>query len=135
MTPRYAQLQIDVLVSAGSFRIWTVGLPGTQGEVVTGVHGIGVRTPSAAAVAEATVGLASELHIPNGWMLIPGLKSITVAAGRFEQNAARSGMTVNVEGAAPNVHAKGAELITCSAIPIPSRYVQLTPDTIRVERP
>lgn len=49
-----------------------VGLPGAQGDVVTGIQGMGVRTPSAAAVAEATVGLANELHIPKGRILTMG---------------------------------------------------------------
>ena len=36
------------------------------------MHGIGVSTPSAAAVAAATIGLASDVHIPNGGMLTTG---------------------------------------------------------------
>ena len=37
-----------------------VGDPGAQGAGMTGTHGIGVRTPSAAAVAAATVGFAGD---------------------------------------------------------------------------
>jgi len=59
----------------------TVGDPGIQGAAVTGTQGIGVRTPSAAAVAEATVGLAVDMHMPKGRMLTPGTLSIMVAAG------------------------------------------------------
>lgn len=44
----------------------TVGEPGIQGAVVTGMQGIGVKTPNAAAVAEATVGFAGDEHMPKG---------------------------------------------------------------------
>ena len=43
-----------------------VGEPGTQGVVVAGIQGIGVSTPIAAEVAEATVGLAKEEQRPKG---------------------------------------------------------------------
>src|SRR5579862_9800699 len=38
-----------------------------------GIHGMGVKTPSAAAVAAATVGLAGDMHMPNGMMLTMGM--------------------------------------------------------------
>jgi hypothetical protein len=57
----------------------TVGTPGTQGADVTGTHGIGVRTPRAADVADATVGLARLEHIPNGLMFAIGMWSMIVA--------------------------------------------------------
>jgi len=47
----------------------TVGAPGTQGAGVLGMHGIGVSAPIAADVAAATVGFASDVHIPNGRIL------------------------------------------------------------------
>jgi hypothetical protein len=50
-----------------------VGKPGTHGIVVAGMHGMGVNTPIAAAVAAATVGLASDVYIANGKILICGL--------------------------------------------------------------
>ena len=50
---------VHELVNAGMPPISTVGDPGFQG-VVTGIHGIGVSAPSAAAVAAATIGLASD---------------------------------------------------------------------------
>jgi hypothetical protein len=67
------------------------------------MHGIGVSTPKAAAVAAATVGLAGELHIPNGMTFTIGLPSIMFAAGtpvitRF------TGSTTNELGAAPKLH-------------------------------
>ncbi len=59
MTPPQLHINWLVLVSAGIFPIKTVGEPGTQGAGVTGTQGIGVKTPLAAAVADATVGLAT----------------------------------------------------------------------------
>lgn len=69
------KLHIHVLVSlrAGLLPINTVKDPGIQGVDVTGVHGIGVRTPLAAAVAAATAGFAGELHEPKFGMLTNGI--------------------------------------------------------------
>ena len=53
------------MFSAGFPPIITVGEPVAQGAVHAGTQGIGVSTPDAAAVADATVGFAIELHIPN----------------------------------------------------------------------
>jgi hypothetical protein len=47
--------------------------PGDQGATVAGIHGIGVNTPKAAAVADATTGLAKELHVPNGIIFTNGI--------------------------------------------------------------
>jgi hypothetical protein len=54
------------------FPIMTVGEPGAHGAGVTGMQGMGVRTPMAAAVAAATVGLAMDVHIANGGILTTG---------------------------------------------------------------
>jgi hypothetical protein len=74
-------MHFEVMFNAGAFPTMTVGEPGTHGAVVLGMHGMGVKTPIAAAVAEATVGLASDMHIPKGGMLAMGLLSMMVAAG------------------------------------------------------
>jgi len=50
----------DVLLRAGMLPIKTIGDPGIHGAVVAGTHGMGVSAPMAAAVAAATVGLASD---------------------------------------------------------------------------
>jgi hypothetical protein len=92
------------LLSAGLLAINTVGEPGTHGAVVFGIHGIGVNTPSAAAVADATVGLAMDMHIPNGGMFSRGFMSMMVAAGILLHITLFAGNTVNVPGAIPNVH-------------------------------
>lgn len=72
ITPPQLHINLESLVSAGLPPIKSVGLPGTQGETVTGMHGIGVSTPIAAAVADATIGLAILLHIPKGVIFIMG---------------------------------------------------------------
>jgi len=51
----------------------TVGAPGIQGAIVMGIHGIGVKTPKAAAVAAITIGFAAQLHTPKGMTLRKGL--------------------------------------------------------------
>ena len=68
-------------VRVGKFWVSTWGLPGVQGARVDGMQGIGVNTPQAAEVAEATVGLASERHIPKVGMLTIGLLSMMLATG------------------------------------------------------
>lgn len=72
MTPPQAHMHFELSFSVGMDPIITVGAPGTQGATVIGTHGIGVNTPSAAAVAAATVGLEGLLHIPNGMMFSIG---------------------------------------------------------------
>src|SRR6266481_5131017 len=98
MTPPQLHMQVHVLLSAGMPPIMQVDEPGVQGEVVTGMQGIGVNTPRAAAVAEATVGLAIDVHMPKVGMFVIGIKSMMLAAGvvaltRF------AGRTFSAEGA------------------------------------
>jgi hypothetical protein len=77
--------------------------PGVHGAVSTGMHGIGVKAPSAAAVADATVGFIMDEHIPKGITFTKGLLSITVATG-ITFITFSCGSTFMVEGAAPKVH-------------------------------
>jgi hypothetical protein len=103
MTPPQLHISFEVLLSAGWLPTSTVGDPTTHGAAVAGTQGIGVKTPSAAAVAAATVGFASDEHMPNGRILTNGLLSMMFAAGvpvmvRF------SGSTTNVLGATPKLH-------------------------------
>jgi hypothetical protein len=81
----------------------TVGDPGTHGAAVTGMHGIGVNTPIAAAVAAATVGLAGDWHIPKGKMFSIGLLSMILAIG-IEVITLLAGMTISELGATPKLH-------------------------------
>lgn len=57
ITPPQLQNNLDPSFKAGILPIKTVGEPGVHGAAVTGIQGIGVNTPSAAAVAAATMGL------------------------------------------------------------------------------
>jgi len=81
ITPPQVHINLEVLFSAGMLPSMTVGDPVAQGAGVTGMQGIGVKTPAAAEVAEATVGLARLVHIPKGRMLTMGLLSMMLAAG------------------------------------------------------
>jgi hypothetical protein len=107
MTPPQLHMHLEELFRAGIFATNTVGDPGTQGAAVTGMQGIGVSTPSAAAVAAATIGLAGELHIPKGIILTIGLLSIMLAIG-IVVSTRFAGKTINVPGAAPKLHCKAA---------------------------
>ena len=73
ITPPHAHMHLEVLLRAGMLAIITVGDPGTQGATVFGMQGMGVSTPMAAAVADATVGLARDMHMPKGMIFTIGL--------------------------------------------------------------
>jgi len=79
------------------------GAIGIHGAGTTGTQGIGVSAPSAAAVAAATVGLASDWHMPNGAMFAPGATSVMVATGR-PSTIGRGATTESVDGASPKLH-------------------------------
>lgn len=111
MTPPQLQMSLLSLVSAGKFPMRTVGFPMIHGARVTGTHGMGVKTPSLAAVAAITVGLAGELHAPKGNMLTIGLLSMIVAAGSIPSTLFR-GRTTRDDGAAPNEHCSMAPAVT-----------------------
>ena len=66
-------MHFDELLRAGIFPSITVGAPGVHGAAVAGTQGIGVKTPQAADVAEATVGLETVLHIPKVGILTIGM--------------------------------------------------------------
>jgi hypothetical protein len=91
----------------------TVAAPGTQGAVVAGMHGIGVKTPNAAAVAAATTGFAGDMHIPKGMMLVIGMLSMILAAGISLVIIIFVGRTTSELGATPNVHIIIAPIQTC----------------------
>ena len=72
ITPPHMQLQVHDDVSAGRLLIWVEVAPGDHGATVLGTQAEGVGTPSAAAVAAATAGLASLVHIPKDGMFTMG---------------------------------------------------------------
>lgn len=73
ITPAHMHISVDMLSRVGMLPSRTVGAPGTHGETVAGMQGIGVRTPIAAAVAAATIGFAGDIHMPKGMMLTIGM--------------------------------------------------------------
>jgi predicted DNA repair protein MutK len=116
MTPAHMHMQVETLSSAGISPIVTVAAPGVHGVVVAGMHGCGVNTPNAAAVAAATCGFAGLMHMPNEAMFAIGAKSMMFAAGIFEQFTRFAGNTVSVEGATPKLQVRTAPETTCTGI-------------------
>src|SRR5258707_11337523 len=102
--PPQLHISFELLFSAGILPIITVGDPGAQGAAVTGTHGMGVSTPSAAAVAAATIGFDGELHIPNGGIFAIGMLTIIVAAGGPPPMVAFVGSTTRLLRATPKLH-------------------------------
>ena len=88
----------------GKVPIIVVGEVETHIPAITGIHGIGVKTPKAAAVAAATVGLASDIQTPNGKTFTNGLESIAFAAGILHPKTLLTGKTTREDGAAPKAH-------------------------------
>ena len=76
---------------------------------------MGVSTPSAAAVAAATVGLEGEQHIPNGMIFTMGMWSMILAPGVVTRTLL-TGSTTSVLGAIPNEHCSVAPEQTCMGI-------------------
>jgi len=106
---------LEVSFKAGIPPTRKTGEPGVQGVVVTGIQGTGVRTPMAAEVAEATAGLASELHIPKGMILTMGRWSMMLAAGVGTINRF-FGRTLRTLGATPKLHCRVAPIQTRKGI-------------------
>lgn len=65
---------------------------------------MGVSTPKAAAVADATTGLATERHRPNGTMLTIGLLSRMLPAGGPCAVTRLMGSTLRGDGVNPMLH-------------------------------
>lgn len=117
ITPAHMHISFALLFNAGFPPMSTVGDGGTHGAVVAGMHGIGVNTPRAAAVAAITVGLEGELHIPNGMMFVIGMLSMIVAAGFPSiSTGGPCGITTNTDGAMPKEHASWALMTTGRAM-------------------
>ncbi|KPK05876.1 MAG: hypothetical protein AMJ56_15320 [Anaerolineae bacterium SG8_19] len=72
--------------------------------MVRGIQGAGVSTPIAAEVAAATAGFDGVVHMIKGIIFIMGLKSMIVAAGRFEAFTILAGSTAIVLGPVPKEH-------------------------------
>src|SRR4029077_10013531 len=105
-------ISVLVLSSVGKLARMTVGAPGVHGAVVTGIQGMGVSTPSAAAVAAATDGFAGEMHMPKGMMFISGTLSMMFASGWFPVLTRFTGSTTKLLGVMPIMHLSVAPLHT-----------------------
>lgn len=73
MIPPQAHINFELLLRAGRLPINTVGDPVIQGGIVTGMQGMGVNTPIAAAVAATTEGFDGEVHAPKGRIFLSGM--------------------------------------------------------------
>jgi hypothetical protein len=80
------------------------------------MHGIGVRTPIAAAVAAATIGFAGDMHMPNGMIFTMGMLSMMFASGTSSVMTILVGSTTSELGAIPMVHIMVAPMQTCIGI-------------------
>jgi hypothetical protein len=103
ISPPQLHITIESLSNIGLLFNNTVGFIGNHGAAITGIHGIGVNTPRAAAVAAATVGLAKLIHMPNGIIFKKGTLSQIVPAGILQKNEL-IGNTTKGDGATPNMH-------------------------------
>jgi hypothetical protein len=111
--PPHMHWQVDESFNAASPATVTLEAPGLQGDVVIGMHGWGVSTPKAAAVAAATCGLLGDMHIPKGIRFTMGVKSWTVAAAMLEGPLTMFvGRTESCDGALPIVHDSDAPWTT-----------------------
>jgi len=72
MTPPQVHMHVEVLFKAGILAMRTVGDPGVHGATTAGMHGMGVKTPNAAAVAAATVGFVGLIPAPKGMIFTMG---------------------------------------------------------------
>ena len=116
-TPPKPQIAIDVLFKAGMPPSIKVGEPGAQTDV-TGVHGIGVRTPKAAAVAAATAGFAKLMHMPKGITSAKGVAEFIFPAGISLLVVRERGSTSRTLGAIPKLHAQSAvDTVNCDILP------------------
>jgi hypothetical protein len=68
------------------------------------MQGCGVRTPKAAAVAAATVGFDTVVHMPQGEIEDIGATSMIVAAGLPPAMTVACDVTFRVPGAVPKLH-------------------------------
>lgn len=129
--PPYAHIHISPVWSTGAIPAVTVGFVEIHGDGITGMQGIGVSTPKAAAVAVATAGFVMVEHIPNGLIFSKGTKSLIVATATPETNTEFFGRTQSVDGAIPKEHFKQAPQTTTDILhhttELPCTYYELLP--------
>jgi hypothetical protein len=102
MMPPYAQIIVSPIERAGIFPIRTFGLVGIHDPAKTGIQAPGVGTPSAADVADITVGFTGLVHIPNGGILTKGTESSIVPIGLCPAKTPDFGIQTREAGDNPN---------------------------------
>jgi hypothetical protein len=119
--PAHMQVQVEVLSRAGMPPICTFSEPGAHGLTTAGMHGCGVRTPSAALVAAATCGFAIDMHIPKVGMFA-GVKSATVPTGVPAVTIIP--VAAKVAGIAPKLQVSCAPVQTSAPIFVPLSFAE-----------
>jgi hypothetical protein len=79
---------------------------------MAGMHGIGVSTPMAAAVAAMTEGLVGAEHIPKEAIFVMGTKSLMFARCFPCKKMLREGFTTSGQGTKPKVQVINADVQT-----------------------
>src|SRR5688500_60198 len=97
--------------------------------MMTGTHGIGVRTPKAKAVAIATAGLARLEHNPNVTMFSPPMSAGSVDGGTPPISTHAAVSTTSGTGNVPNGHWTTAPAVTGRATSARVRGAVRTIDT------
>lgn len=115
IVPPKEHMHVLSSLSAGRPPSRIVLVPGAQGAATIGVHACGVRTPEAAAVAEATAGLAIELHMPKPLIFLYGTQSMMEATHCSMEIMAQGG-TNKVQGTVPKEQTNCAPPVTRNPI-------------------
>ncbi len=118
----FPQINCESFVKHGAPPTIIVGFTDVQIPAAINIHGCGVSTPRAAAVADATCGFASEVHIPNGAILTFAAVSLIVAIGLLHPRHVICDVAFIDAGAVPNVHCNIPPDTT--AIPIFSSHLR-----------
>lgn len=115
--PPKVQAQTPAAVASATPECLTQVDGGAHGAATAGVHGAGVWTPCAAAVAATTAGFVTLLHMPNGAMFVPMANCVIVAAGSpFTAGAPGKALAMKGTGAVPMLHWSGVVLTRNSGI-------------------
>ena len=89
--PPQLHISLHESVKAGMLPTFTVGEPGVHGAGITGIQGMGVKTPWAADVALDTVGLDNDIchryFVHNGADRL--ITSRHLILGRYDESAGR----------------------------------------------
>lgn len=107
--PPHMQFRQELAVKIGPTIPMAV-VDGIHGPRGIGIHGAGVKTPNAAAVNAAVIGLAILIHTPNGFTFKNGIKSTHEPIGPVGVIIIESGKNVNGVGATPKLHFTNAPL-------------------------